>query len=59
MEEMVKSLNSQYVFNLSEEEIGLIAQQVEANDRLFQKLYEVDLSGTMPMMKIDRKRAKK
>ncbi len=56
---MVKGLNAQYGFNLSEEEIRLIAQQVEANNRLFQKLYEVDLSGVMPIMKIDRKTVKK
>lgn len=59
MQEMVKGLNAQYGFNLSEEEIRLIAQQVEANNRLFQKLYEVDLSGVMPIMKIDRKTVKK
>ena len=53
MEEIVRRLNAEYGFNLTEEEIKLIAGQAEEADRLFQKLHEVDLTGVMPLMKVD------
>ncbi len=55
MREAVKRLNAEYGFKLSEEEIELIAEQAEAANRLFQPLYEVDLLGVMPIMKVDKK----
>ncbi len=55
MREEVKRLDAEYGFNLSEEEIELIAEQAEAAHRLFQPLYEVDLTGVMPIMKVDKK----
>ena len=53
MKEAVRRLNEQYGFNLSEDEIELIAQQAEAAQKLFQRLYEVDLSGVAPILKMD------
>ena len=58
MKEVIRRLNVEYAFNLSEEEIELIAKQAEAANRLFQPLYEVDLTGVQPIMKVD-KRVKK
>ncbi len=55
MREEVKRLDAEYGFNLSEEEIELIAEQAEAARHLFQLLYEVDLTGVMPIMKVDKK----
>ncbi|MCZ6908088.1 MAG: hypothetical protein O7G28_12440 [Deltaproteobacteria bacterium] len=55
MREEVKRLDAEYGFNLSEEEIELIAEQAEAARHLFQPLYEVDLTGVMPIMKVDKK----
>ena len=55
MREEVKRLDAEYGFNLSDEEIELIAEQAEAANRLFQPLYEVDLTGVMPIMKVDKK----
>ena len=55
MREAVKRLNAEYGFKLSEAEIELIAEQAEAANRLFQPLYEVDLFGVMPIMKVDKK----
>ncbi len=55
MEEAVRRLNAEYGFNLTEEEIKAIAKQAEEANRLFQPLFEVDLTGVMPMMKLDRK----
>jgi Asp-tRNA(Asn)/Glu-tRNA(Gln) amidotransferase C subunit len=42
MEEIVRRLNAEYRFNLSEEEIKVIATQAEEAHRLFQRLYEVE-----------------
>jgi len=53
MKDAVRRLDAEYKLNLSEEEIDLIAEQVEAAHRLFQKLYEVDVTGIVPALKID------
>jgi Asp-tRNA(Asn)/Glu-tRNA(Gln) amidotransferase C subunit len=39
--------------NLSDEEIEVIAKQAEAGQRLFQTLFEVDVEGIAPALKID------
>jgi hypothetical protein len=36
-----------------EEEIEIVTKQVEAGQALFQKLYEVDVEGIAPALKID------
>ena len=38
---------------MTEEEIEIITKQVEAGKQLFQKLYEVDVEGVVPALKID------
>ena len=58
MKDAVRRLNTEYGFNLSDEEIDRIAKQAEEANRLFQPLFEVDLIGITPLMKID-KRVKK
>lgn len=55
MKKEVKRLNAEYGFNLSEAEIEQIAEQAEAARSLFQPLYEVDLTGVMPIVKVDKK----
>ena len=55
MENQIRKLNQEYGFNLSEEEIQLIAQRTDEFERLFQCLYEVDLSGITPLLKFDKK----
>jgi len=39
--------------NLTEEEIEAITQQAEASQRLFRKLFEVDVDGVVPALTID------
>jgi len=56
MEDAVRRLDAEYGFNLSEEEIKIIVRQAEVNNRLFKRLYEVDLAGIMPLMKIDKRK---
>ncbi|HEY7559359.1 MAG TPA: hypothetical protein VIH18_31605 [Candidatus Binatia bacterium] len=58
MKDAVRKLNDEYRFNLSEQEIDLVAKQAEDAARLFQPLLEVDLTDITPLAKID-KRVKK
>ena len=55
MKEAVRKLNVEYGFNLSEEEIELVAKQAEEAALLFQPLFEVDLTGIVPLTKIDKR----
>lgn len=53
MKDAVQRLNAEYRLNLSEEEIEAITRQAEAAQRLFQKLFEIDVEGVVPALKID------
>ena len=53
MKDAVKRINVEYGLNLTEEEIEAITKQAEAGQKLFQKLYEVDVEGVIPALKID------
>ncbi len=55
MEDQVRRINNDYGFNLSEEEIQTIACRVEEFERLFSCLYEVDLTDTVPLLKLDKR----
>jgi Asp-tRNA(Asn)/Glu-tRNA(Gln) amidotransferase C subunit len=53
MKDAVKRIDVEYGLNLTEEEIEAITKQAEAGQKLFQKLYEVDVEGVIPALKID------
>jgi Asp-tRNA(Asn)/Glu-tRNA(Gln) amidotransferase C subunit len=53
MKDAVRKLDIEYGLNLTEEEIDQIAKQAEAGQRLFQKLYEVDVEGVVPTLKME------
>jgi len=53
MKDAVRKLDIEYGLNLKEEEVDQIAEQAQAAQRLFQKLYEVDVQGIVPALKID------
>jgi Asp-tRNA(Asn)/Glu-tRNA(Gln) amidotransferase C subunit len=53
MKDAVRRLNADYGLNLSDDEIEVIVKQAEASQRLFQKLFEVDVEGIVPALKID------
>ncbi|HVO92287.1 MAG TPA: hypothetical protein VMT22_05570 [Terriglobales bacterium] len=55
MEERVRKLNQEYGFELSEEEIRIIAQRTEEFAELFRCLYEVDLTGIAPLLQLKEK----
>jgi hypothetical protein len=44
MKELIRKLDAEYAFGLTEEEIDLIARQAEESARLYQKLHEVDVA---------------
>lgn len=58
MKDAVRRLNLEYGFNLSEQEIDIIARQAEEAALLFQPLFEVDLTDIPPLTTI-AKRMKK
>jgi len=53
MKDAVRRLDTEYGLNLSDEEIEAVARQAEAGQRLFQKLFEVNVEGVAPALKID------
>jgi len=53
MKNAVQRLNAEYRLNLTEEEMEAITQQAEAAQQLFQKLFEVNVEGVAPALKID------
>ena len=53
MKDAVRKLDIEYGLNLTEEEVDEIAEQAQAAQRLFQKLYAVDVQGIVPALKID------
>ena len=59
MEAQVRRLNGEYGFNLSEDEIKLVARQAEEAERLFQTLNQLDLTHIMPILKVDNEKVKK
>jgi Asp-tRNA(Asn)/Glu-tRNA(Gln) amidotransferase C subunit len=54
MKEAVRRLNLEYGFNLTEEEIDLVAKQAQEAALLFQPLFEVDLTNMAPLTKVDK-----
>jgi Asp-tRNA(Asn)/Glu-tRNA(Gln) amidotransferase C subunit len=53
MKDAVRRLDTEYGLNLSDEEIEAVAKQAEAGQRLFQKLFDVNVEGVAPALKID------
>jgi len=43
MRELIRKLDAEYGFSLTEDEITLIAKQAEEMSRLYQRLYEVEI----------------
>jgi Asp-tRNA(Asn)/Glu-tRNA(Gln) amidotransferase C subunit len=53
MKEAMQRLNVEYGLGLTEDEIDQIAKQAVASEKLFAKLFEVDVEGIAPALKID------
>ena len=55
MKELIRQLDLEYGFKLSEEAVELIAKQWESANRMFHRLNDVDLAGVSPVMKVDKR----
>ena len=55
MKDAVRKLNVEYRFNLSDQEIDVVAKQAEEAALLFQPLFEVDVTGITPLTKVDKR----
>jgi len=55
MKEAVRRLNLEYGFNLTEQEIDLVAKQAQEAALLFRPLFEVDVTDIAPLTKIDKR----
>jgi Asp-tRNA(Asn)/Glu-tRNA(Gln) amidotransferase C subunit len=55
MKDAVRRLDAEYGFKLTDQEIEIVAKQAEEAALLFQPLFEVDLSGVVPLTKIDKR----
>jgi Asp-tRNA(Asn)/Glu-tRNA(Gln) amidotransferase C subunit len=55
MKDAVMKLNVEYGFNLSDREIDIVVKQAEEAAQLFQPLFEVDVTDTVPLTKIDKR----
>ena len=53
MEELIRRLNNEYGFGLTEEEIKKIGLLAEEINQSFKPLHEIDLSAIMPFQKVD------
>ena len=49
MKDAVRRLNVEYRFNLSDQEIDLVAKQAAEAALLFQPLFDVDAAGIAPL----------
>ena len=58
MKELLRKLDAEYGFKLTEEEMDRIAKEVKEAEWLFQQINEVDVAGKTPLMKLDVKGAK-
>jgi hypothetical protein len=58
MKELLRKIDAEYGFNLTEEEIDRIAKEAKEAEWLFQQINDVDVSGKTPFMKLPLKRAK-
>ena len=51
MRELIRKLDTEYGFSLTEEEIELIVKQAEEMSRLYQRLYDVEIDQEVPALK--------
>jgi hypothetical protein len=54
MRELIKKLDAEYGFHLTDAEVELIIQQAERADDLLRQLQVLDFPELAPLMKVDR-----
>jgi Asp-tRNA(Asn)/Glu-tRNA(Gln) amidotransferase C subunit len=58
MRELLRKLDAEYGFRLSEAEMDKIEKEIKESERLFQQINDVDVSGKTPFMRLDVKGVK-
>ena len=58
MRELLRKLDAEYGFQLSEAEMDKIEKEIKESERLFQQINDVDVSGKTPFMRLDVKGVK-
>ena len=58
MRELLRKLDAEYGFRLSEAEMDKIEKEIKESERLFQQINDVDVSGKTPFMRLDVKGGK-
>ena len=56
MEQQVRRLSAQYGWNLSDEEIRRIAAEAAVQEKVLERLHQVDLAQTRPVMGVFKSR---
>jgi hypothetical protein len=58
MKELIRSIDAEYGFHLTEGEMDRIAKESKDAESLFQQINSVDVSGITPLLKLALKRRK-
>ena len=59
MKELLRKIDAEYGFKLTEAEMDRIITDVREAEPLFQELNAIDVNGKTPFVRLDVKRAKK
>jgi hypothetical protein len=57
MKELIRSIDAEYGFHLTEDEIDRIVKESKDAESLFQQINSVDVSGITPLLKLALKRS--
>ena len=52
MKELIRKIDAEYGFHLTEEEIDRVAKESKDAESLFRQINDVDVSGKTPFMKL-------
>jgi hypothetical protein len=57
MKELIRRIDAEYGFHLTEDEVARIAKESKDADSLLQEINSVDVSGITPLLKLALKRS--
>ena len=59
MKELLRKIDAEFGFQLSEDEMERILKEVEQGQALFDQLNAIDISGKTPFVRLDLRRTQK
>jgi hypothetical protein len=57
MKELIRRIDAEYGFHLTEDEVDRIAKESKDADSLLQEINSIDVSGITPLLKLALKRS--